>query len=158
MKKIFLTGLLLFTIMGTNVLAQKMDGVEVTDAGTFEGTINGKTFSGLIRYGKSKDLITIATGNKNFTLTINCKGISTISELKTGTYKLPSDKNITVLFVDNNAAAPCMVTEGTLNITENSERLKGSLSFTAAMGGIPKEMGGTETKFTGGSFEILKKK
>ena len=159
MKKILFIVFLLLLMIGAKNFPQKMDGVKVTDAGTFEGSINGKTFSDMIRYGEAEDLVTIATGDKNFTLTINCKDVSTISELKTGNYKLPSDKNITVLFVDNNAAVPCIITEGSLNITENNyERLKGTLSFTASMGGIPKGMGGAETKLSNGNFEILKKK
>lgn len=138
-------------------LPQKMDGVEVTDAGKFEGNLNGKEFSNPIRYGEAEDLVSIATGDENFTLTINCQGVSKISEIKTGTYKLPSDENIKVLYLDNKAAVPCIISSGTLTITKNdSKELKGTLEFTAAMGGIPKEMGGSETKLTGGKFEIAK--
>jgi len=159
MKKIFLGTIILILIFAASIFPQKMDGVEVTDAGTFEGRINNKEFNNPIRYGEAEDLVSIATGDESFTLTINCQGISKISELKTGTFKLPSDESIKVLYLDNNAAVPCIITSGTLSITKNdSEELTGTLEFTAAMGGIPKEMGGSETKLTSGKFEIKKKK
>lgn len=134
--------------------------VKVTDAGSFSGSINGKEFTAPIRFGESDNTVSIATGNENFTLTLNWEKISSLSEIKTGTYKLPAtDNNPTILYLDNNAGMPSIVTNGKLSITENNEQvLIGTLEFTAATGGIPKEMGGTENKFTNGSFEISKKK
>ena len=159
MKKILSGSIVLLFIIAANIFAQKMDGVEVTDAGSFQGSINGNDFNNMIRFGEAENMVSIATGDESFTLTINCKSVSTISEIKTGIYKLPSDKNVTVLYLDNNAALPCIITNGTLNITQNDEYLlKGTLEFTAAMGGIPKEIGGTEIKLTGGSFNISKLK
>jgi hypothetical protein len=159
MTKTFLRSIVFLLVFGAYAFPQKMDGVEVTDAGTFEGNINGKEFNNPIRYGEAEDLVSIAAGDENFTLTINCSGVSKISDLKSGTYKLPSDENIKVLYLDNNAAIPCIISGGTLTITKNdSKELKGTLEFTAAMGGIPKEMGGSETKLTSGKFEINKMK
>lgn len=160
MKQIFFHTLVLIlsAIFIHSAFPQKMDGVEVTDAGTFEGRINGREFKNIIRYGEAENLVTISTGDKSFTLTINCQGVSKISEIKAGTYKLPSDENIKVLYLDNNAAVPCIITNGTLTITKNDgKELTGTLEFTAAVGGIPKEMGGSETKLSDGKFEITKK-
>lgn len=136
----------------------EMEGVKVTDAGTFSGTLNGKEFSNMIRYGEAENLVTIATGDESFTLTINCEGISSVSQLKPGTYKLPGSDEVTITFLDNTLGMPSMVTSGTFTINENDEKVvKGTLEFTASTGGIPKEMGGSETKLTGGKFEITKK-
>jgi len=136
----------------------EMEGVKVTDAGNFSGNINGKEFSNMIRYGEAADLVTIATGDESFTLTINCEGINSISEIKTGTYKLPGSKEVTVIFLDNTIGMPSMVTSGNFTITENDGKVvKGTIEFTASAGGIPKEMGGTESKLSGGSFVITKK-
>lgn len=160
MKKYFIYTEVLFlsVIFFQTALPQKMDGVEVTDAGTFEGRINGTEFNNPIRFSEAEDLVSIVTGDKNFTLTINCPDISKISEIKTGTYKLPSGENIKVLYLDNKAAVPCIITSGTLTITKNNDKeLTGTLEFTAAAGGIPKEMGGSETVLSSGKFSIMKK-
>ena len=113
--------------------------VQVTDTGSFSGLINGKEFTAPIRFGESDNSVSIATGNESFTLTLNWKKISSLGEIKTGTYKLPAkDDNPTILYLDNNAGMPSIVTDGVLNITENDgDVLKGTLQFTASGGGIP---------------------
>lgn len=136
----------------------EMDGVKVTDAGTFTGEINGVKFSDPIRYSESSEIVTIATGDESFTLTINCKGISSISQLQSGTHKLPSSEEVTIAFLDHKNAIPAIVSKGNFVVTENSEKiLKGTIEFTASAGGIPKEMGGTEYKLSSGEFVINKK-
>jgi hypothetical protein len=148
----------LISAPGLIIAQQEMDGVKVTDAGTFSGNLNGKNFNNPIRYSEAEDLVTITTGDEGFTLTINCEGISSISQLKTGAYKLPSSEEVTVTILDHNNPMPSMVTSGNFTISENDEKvIKGSLEFTASAGGIPKEMGGTETSLTDGKFEITKK-
>ncbi len=137
----------------------EMDGVKVTDAGTLSGTLNGNEFSNMIRYSETENLVTIASGDESFTLTINCEGISSLSDLKAGTYKLPSSKEVTVTILNHNNPMPAMVTSGNFAVTENDENVvKGTFEFTASVGGIPKEMGGSETKLSNGKFEIIKKK
>lgn len=136
----------------------EMDGVKVTDAGTFSGEINGEEFSNPIRYSEAADLVTIATGDESFTLTINCEGISSISQLQPGTYKLPSSEEVTVTFLDHNNPMPSLVSKGSFTVKENSEKvLKGTIEFTASAGGIPKEMGGSEFRLSSGEFVINKK-
>lgn len=155
MKKIFFRSILFFLIMIAYSFPQKMDGVKVTDAGTFEGKINGKEFSNPIRYGESEDLLTIATGNQNFTLTINWKGVSSLKEIKSGSVTIPDKNNsVTVIYLDNNAGMPSIVTSGTITIKNDEKEFSGTLVFTASTGGIPKEMGGTETKLSDGKFLI----
>ncbi|GMR25366.1 MAG: hypothetical protein BMS9Abin39_0660 [Ignavibacteria bacterium] len=133
--------------------------VKVTDAESFSGTLNGDEFNDPIRYGESKDIETIVSGDKNFTLTINWNDINKINEIKPSKYKLPGNDNVTVLYVHNNAAVPFMVSDGKLIITEsNGNQLKGTLDFSVNAGGLPKEMGGTETRLSNGNFEIKLKK
>lgn len=136
----------------------EMDGVKVTDTGTFSGEINGEEFSNPIRYSEAADLVTIATGDESFTLTINCEGISSISQLQPRTYELPSSEEVTVTFLDHNNPMPSLVSKGSFTVKENSEKvLKGTIEFTASAGGVPKEMGGTEFKLSSGEFVINKK-
>lgn len=130
--------------------------VNVTDAGSFSGTLNGKEFKNMIRFGESDKIVSLATGDESFTLTINFKDITSISEIKTGTVNLP-DNSVTVLYIDSNMGMPSIITGGSLSITENSDNiLKGKLEFTASAGGVPKEMGGKEIKLSNGTFEIPK--
>jgi hypothetical protein len=146
---LFFAALLLSSLL----LAQE---VEVKDAGKFSGSINGKEFQNMIRYGKSEGLFTIATGDESFTLTINWRGVNFPAEIKPGTKKLPvNDNSVTVSYLDNKMEMPFIISGGNLTVTESDGKmLKGTLEFTAAGGGIPKEMGGTETKLTKGKFEI----
>lgn len=135
----------------------EMDGVKVADAGTFSGEINGEEFSNPIRYSEAADLVTIATGDENFTLTINCQGISSISQLQPGAYKLPSSEEVIVTFLNHKNPMPSLVIKGSFTVTENSEKvLNGTIEFTASAGGIPKEMGGSEFQLTSGEFVINK--
>lgn len=145
--------------MSDLIFAQnEMEGVKVTDAGTFSGNLNGKEFQTAIRYSEAKDLVSMATGDEGFTLTINFEGISSISGIKTGAHKLPGDEGITVIFLDNNLGMPSVIKNGNFTVTENDEKtVKGTLEFTSLAGGVPKEMGGTETKLSDGSFVITKK-
>lgn len=160
-NKILLIGLMiiLFLFNSEFIFSQhEMDGVKVTDAGTFSGEINGKEFSNPIRYSESEEIVAIATGDESFTLTINCEGISSISQLKPGTYKLPTGNDVTVIFLDHENAMPSLVSKGSFTVTENSENvIKGKIEFTASAGGIPKEMGGSEFKLSSGEFVINKK-
>lgn len=153
-----LTAIIILTFAIQYTYSQEMDGVKVTDAGTFSGNLNGNNFSNPIRYSEAEDLVTIATGDESFTLTINCEGISSISQLKTGTYKLPSSKEVTVTILNHKTPMPSIVTSGIFTITDNNEKvIKGTLEFTASTGGIPKEMGGSEDRLSDGKFEIIKK-
>jgi hypothetical protein len=134
--------------------------VEVKDAGSFSGSLNGKEFNNPIRFGESDEIVSIATGDETFTLTLNFNDIASISQIKTGTVKLPAkDNSVTVMYVDNNMGMPSIITDGTLTIMENNDKvLRGKLEFIASAGGVPKEMGGTEIKLSNGSFEIPKTK
>jgi len=158
--KLFTCLIVILLVFKTDLIfaQNEMEGVKVTDAGTFSGNLNGEEFSNMIRYSEAEDLVTIATGDESFTLTINCEGISSLSEIKTSTYKLPGSKEVTVIFLDNTLGMPSMVTSGNFTVTENDGKVvKGTIEFTASTGGIPKEMGGTETKLSDGSFVITKK-
>ena len=134
--------------------------VSVTDAGSFTASLNGKEITNPIRFGESDKIVSIATGDETFTLTVNFNDIGSISEIKVGTTKFPAkDNSVTVLYLDNKMEMPSIITDGALTITENNDKvLKGNLEFTASAGGVPKEMGGTEIKLSNGIFEIPKKK
>jgi hypothetical protein len=146
----FISAVLLFSSI---TVAQQ---VEVRDAGKFSGSIDGKDFQNMIRYGKSEKLFTIATGDENFTLTINWNSVSSPAQIKPGATKLPAkDNSVTVLYLNNTMEMPFIISSGSITIIESSGKtLKGTLEFTAAGGGIPKEMGGAETKLSNGKFEI----
>jgi hypothetical protein len=148
-----------FISMSELILPQnEMQGVKVTDAGTFSGNLNGKEFQTAIRYSEAKDLVSMATGDEGFTLTLNFERISSIGGIKTGAHKLPGDEGITVIFLDNSLGMPSVIKNGNFTVTENDGKVvKGTLEFTALAGGIPKEMGGTEAKLSGGNFVINKK-
>jgi len=136
-------------------LSFAQEGVTVKDAGTFSGKLKGEEFHNMIRYGEGKNLVTIATGDKNFTLTINWEGVSALKEIKSQSINLPDKNNsVKVIYLDNNAGMPSVVTSGTITINNNEKDFSGTLVFTASMGGIPKQMGGTETKLSDGKFTI----
>ena len=142
-----------------NAFSFAQESVTVKDAGTFSGKLNGTEFQNMIRYGEGKDLVTIATGDENFTLTINWEGVSSLQEIKPGSITLPDKNNyVTVTYLDNNAGMPSIVTSGTITINNNEKEFSGTLVFTASAGGIPKQMGGTETQLSQGKFEINLKK
>ncbi|MCW8812233.1 MAG: hypothetical protein OQK65_01765 [Chlorobium sp.] len=158
--KLFLSLIAAAVLFMTGVIfaQNEMQGVKVTDAGTFNGNLNGKEFKTMIRYSEAKDLVAVATGDEGFTLTINYEGISSISQMKPGTYDLPESKSVKVIFLNNTLGMPSVVTSGKFIVTENDGKVvKGTLEFKASAGGIPKEMGGAETKLSGGSFVITKK-
>ena len=140
-------------------LSFAQDGVSVKDNGTFSGKLNDEKFKNMIRYGEGNNLVTIATGDENFTLTINWEGVSSLKEISSGSVTLPDKNNsVTVIYLDNNAGMPSLVTSGTITINNNEKEFTGTLVFTASTGGIPKEMGGTETKLSDGKFTINMKK
>ena len=159
LKSILTLVAVIIIFMTETIFSQyEMEGVKVTDAGTFKGELNGKKFQTSIRYSEAKDLVAMATGDESFTLTINYSGISSLSEMKPGTYDLPESKDVKVIFLDNTLGMPSVVSSGKFTITENNGKVvKGTLDFTASAGGIPKEMGGKESKLSGGSFVINKK-
>lgn len=138
-----------------NVLSFAQESVTVKDAGIFFGKLNGTEFQNMIRFGEGKDLVTIATGDENFTLTINWEGVSSLKEINSGSVTLPDKNNsVSVIYLDNNVGMPSIVTSGTITIKNDEKEFSGTLVFTASAGGIPKEMGGTETKLSDGKFII----